>query len=118
MTQPWRDDQPIYRQIRDKMIAAILDGSLKEGEAIPSVRAIAVELQVNPLTVSRAYQELADTGFVERRRGLGMYVTQGARDQLGVSERDQFLKNEWPTILARIERLGLKAADLLSPLAN
>lgn len=118
MTQPWRDDQPIYRQIRDKMIAAILDGSLKEGEAIPSVRAIAVELQVNPLTVSRAYQELADTGFVERRRGLGMYVMAGARDRLGSSERDQFLKNEWPGIMARIERLGLKLTDLLPSQTN
>lgn len=114
MTETWRDDQPIYRQIRDRVIASILDGSLKEGEPLPSVRAVAVDVQVNPLTVSKAYQELADTGLVERRRGLGMYVTEGARKRLGVSERDQFLNNEWPNIVKRIERLELNASDLLA----
>ncbi len=114
MTETWRDDQPIYRQIRDRMIAAILDGSLKEGEPLPSVRAVAVDVQVNPLTVSKAYQELADTGLVERRRGLGMYVTEGAKQRLGVSEREQFLNHEWPQVVQRIERLELKASDLLA----
>ena len=116
MTETWRDDQPIYRQIRDRMIASILDGSLKEGEPLPSVRAVAVDVQVNPLTVSKAYQELADTGLVERRRGLGMFVTTGARARLGTSEREQFLSSEWPEIVKRINRLGLDATQLLSTL--
>ncbi len=114
MTEAWRDDQPIYRQIRDRMIASILDGSLKEGEPLPSVRAVAVDVQVNPLTVSKAYQELADTGLVERRRGLGMYVTEGAKQRLSVTEREQFLKQEWPLVVQRIQRLELKASDLLA----
>lgn len=114
MTQAWREDQPIYRQIRDRIIAGILDESLKEGEALPSVRAVAVELQVNPLTVSKAYQELQQTGVAEPRRGLGLFVTPGARSRLGAVEREQFLEREWPEILARIQRLGLSAQELLS----
>ena len=114
MVQDWREDVPIYRQIKDRVIAAILDGSIKEGEAIPSVRALAVDLQVNPLTVSKAYQELADEGIVDRRRGMGMYVPEGLKDRLGSSEREQFLKTEWPPILQRIRRLGLSPAELLT----
>jgi GntR family transcriptional regulator len=113
MTQDWREDVPIYRQIKDRVIAAILDGSIKEGEAIPSVRTVAVDLQVNPLTVSKAYQELADEGIVERRRGLGMFVPEGLRSRLGTSERDTFLKTEWPQIVDRIKRLGVDVSDLL-----
>jgi GntR family transcriptional regulator len=113
MTQDWREDVPIYRQIKDRVISAILDGSMKEGEAIPSVRTVAVDLQVNPLTVSKAYQELADEGIVERRRGLGMFVPEGLRARLGSSERDTFLKVEWPQIVDRIKRLGVDASDLL-----
>jgi GntR family transcriptional regulator len=113
MTQSWREDVPIWRQIKDRMLSAILDGSLKEGDPIPSVRQVAVDMQVNPLTVSKAYSELADDGVVERKRGLGMFVIEGARASLMASERDQFLKEEWPLILQRIERLGLSAADLV-----
>jgi GntR family transcriptional regulator len=113
MTQVWREDQPIYRQIRDRMIALILEGSLKEGEALPSVRTVAVELQVNPLTVSKAYQELSDDGIVERRRGLGMFVIEGVRARLGSSERDIFLTEEWPQTVVRIKRLGIKPAELM-----
>jgi GntR family transcriptional regulator len=116
MSQVWRDDQPIYRQIRDRVIAMILDGSLGDGDPLPSVRTVAVELQVNPLTVSKAYQDLVDDGFVERRRGLGMFVMAGAAVKLGSSEREQFLTQEWPDILVRIQRLGLKAETLLASL--
>ena len=115
MTQNWREDVPIWRQIKDRMLSAILDGSLKEGDPIPSVRQVAVDMQVNPLTVSKAYAELADDGVVERRRGLGMFVIEGARANLMASEKAQFLRDEWPVILQRIERLGLTAADLLKP---
>jgi GntR family transcriptional regulator len=118
MSVDWREDVPIYRQIKDKVVAAILDGAIREGEAIPSVRALAVELQVNPLTVSKAYQELADDGIVERRRGLGMFVPDGLRARLGNSERDQFLSQEWPLIAARIRRLGIEPADLVQSLSK
>ena len=114
MTQEWREDVPIYRQIKDRVIAAILDGSMREGEAIPSVRAVAVDLQVNPLTVSKAYQELADEGIVERRRGLGMFVPEGLRARLGTSEKDQFLTQEWPQIVERIRRLQIDPAELIN----
>lgn len=113
MAQAWRDDQPIWRQIKDRVLAAILDGGLKEGEPLPSVRQVAMEMQVNPLTVSRAYQELADDGLVERRRGLGMFVNAGARASLGQSERELFLKEEWPVVVTRIKRLGLTPKELL-----
>ena len=113
MSQTWRDDQPIWRQIKDRVLAAILDGGIKEGEPLPSVRQVALDLHVNPLTVSKAYQELADDGLVERRRGLGMFVIEGARKGLSTSERASFLANEWPLVVARIKRLGLTTSDLL-----
>jgi GntR family transcriptional regulator len=113
MTQAWRDDQPIWRQIKDRVLSAILDGGIKEGEPLPSVRQVALDLQVNPLTVSKAYQELADDGLVERRRGLGMFVIDGARKGLSASERNTFLKEEWPVVVTRIKRLGLSAQELL-----
>jgi GntR family transcriptional regulator len=113
MSQAWRDDQPIWRQIKDRVLAAILDGGIKEGEPLPSVRQVALDLQVNPLTVSKAYQELADEGVVERRRGLGMFVIEGARKDLGASERASFLAEEWPLVVTRINRLGLSAQELL-----
>jgi GntR family transcriptional regulator len=114
--QPWRDDQPIYKQIQDRVVASILDGDLKEGEPVPSVRNVAVDMQVNPLTVSKAYQDLLDDGVVERRRGLGMFVIEGARQRLLDAARKRFLAEEWPEIAARIKRLGLTPADLLSSL--
>jgi GntR family transcriptional regulator len=113
MTQTWRDDQPIWRQIKDRVLSAIIDGGIKEGEPLPSVRQVALDLQVNPLTVSKAYQELADEGLVERRRGLGMFVIEGARQGLTASERTVFLKEEWPIVVARIKRLNLSARELL-----
>ncbi|MBU6318088.1 MAG: GntR family transcriptional regulator [Alphaproteobacteria bacterium] len=113
MAQTWRDDQPIWRQIRDRVVSAILEGGLKEGEALPSVRQVAMDMQVNPLTVSRAYQDLADENLVERRRGLGMFVVAGARARLGASEREIFLRDEWPGVVERIRRLGLSLEDLL-----
>jgi len=95
-------------------VAMMLDGELKSGDALPSVRQVAADYQLNPITVSRAYQELADEALVEKRRGLGMYVVDGARDKLMTSERERFLNDEWPLVLARIERLGLSTEQLLA----
>jgi GntR family transcriptional regulator len=111
---PWREDQPIYRQIRDRIIASILEGDLPEGSALPSVRVLAVETRVNPLTVSKAYQELQALGVAEARRGLGLFVVEGARAKLSSEERAAFLAHEWPRVVVRIKRLGLNAAELLS----
>ncbi len=113
ITSDWTDDQPIYRQLRDKVAAAILDGSLKEEEPLPSVRTIAVDLQINPITASKAYQELVAEGLVERRRGLGMFVIEGARRKLLADERRRFLDTEWPRIVERIEALELDMKDLM-----
>ena len=118
MNVAWNDSAPIYRQLKDKVVAMMLDGVLKPGEALPSVRQIAAEYQLNPITVSRAYQELADEGLVEKRRGLGMFVTEEASKQLRSSERERFLKDEWPAVAERIQRLGLSLQDLLTPLGN
>ena len=113
MDPEWNDSQPIYRQLRDKVVAMMLDGLLKEGDPLPSVRNVAAEYRVNPLTVLKAYQQLADDGLVEKRRGLGMYMNSGARDLLLAGERERFLKEQWPVIRATIQRLGLKPADLM-----
>ena len=111
----WSDGAPIYRQLKDRVIAMMLDGILKPGDALPSVRQVAAEYQLNPITVSRAYQELADEALVEKRRGLGMYVTEEAAKKLLFNERERFLREEWPLVLERILRLGLTAEDLLTP---
>lgn len=113
MAIEWNDSQPIYRQLRDHVVAMMLDGVLKEGDPLPSVRTVSAEYRVNPLTVQKAYQDLVDEALVEKRRGLGMYINTGARQLLLASERDSFLKEQWPQILATIQRLGLKAEDLL-----
>jgi GntR family transcriptional regulator len=113
MNIAWNDSAPIYRQLKDRVVAMMLDGLLKPGDALPSVRQIAAEYQLNPITVSRAYQELADESLVEKRRGLGMYVTEDARDKLLSSERDRFLRDEWPLVMERIRRLGLNFEELL-----
>jgi GntR family transcriptional regulator len=110
----WNDDQPIYRQLRDRVVARILDGSLVEGDPLPSVRNVAAEYQLNPLTVLKGYQELVDEGLVEKRRGLGMFVKEGATGRLMSDERSKFLKEEWPKVAATIERLGLSAEELLA----
>jgi len=109
----WNDGAPIYRQLKERVIAMMLDGVLKPGDALPSVRQVAAEYQLNPITVSRAYQELADEALVEKRRGLGMYVTEEASKKLLASERERFLHEEWPLVLERIVRLGLRADELL-----
>ena len=109
----WNDSQPIYRQLRDRVVAMILDGILKEGDPLPSVRTVAAEQRLNPLTVLKAYQELADEQLVETRRGLGMFVNAGARDLLLKGERKKFLEEEWPRIATSIRRLGLKPEELL-----
>jgi GntR family transcriptional regulator len=114
MNTNWHDNSPIYRQLKQRVIRMMLDGLLKPGDALPSVRQIAAEYQLNPITVSRAYQELADETLVEKRRGLGMYVTDGAREKLLTSERAQFLKNEWPAVLERMRSLGLSVKELLA----
>jgi GntR family transcriptional regulator len=113
MDLEWNDSQPIYRQLRDRVVAMILDGVLKEGDPLPSVRNVAAEYRVNPLTVLKGYQELVDEQLVEKRRGLGMFVTAGARKLLLKGERQKFLADEWPRIHATIQRLGLAAEDLL-----
>ena len=109
----WNDSAPIYRQLKERVIAMMLDGVLKPGDALPSVRQVAAEYQLNPITVSRAYQELADEALVEKRRGLGMYVTEEASKKLLASERERFLTEEWPLVMERIQRLGLAIDDLL-----
>ena len=114
----WADGAPIYRQLKDRVIAMMLDGVLKPGDALPSVRQVAAEYQLNPITVSRAYQELADEALVEKRRGLGMFVTDEAAKKLLGSERDRFLNEEWPLVAERIQRLGLSAEELLKGIAK
>jgi GntR family transcriptional regulator len=113
MDREWNDGQPIYRQLRDRVVAMILDGVLKEGDPLPSVRTVAAEYRVNPLTVLRGYQELVDEQLVESRRGRGMFVNAGARTLLLQGERQRFLADEWPRIYATIQRLGLTPKALL-----
>ena len=113
MSIGWNDNTPIYRQLKDKVISMMLDGALKAGDALPSVRQIAAEYQLNPITVSRAYQELVDDNLVEKRRGIGMYVTEGASEKLLASERERFVREEWPAMVERIRRLGLDLEQLL-----
>jgi GntR family transcriptional regulator len=113
MDPNWSDNQPIYRQLRDKVVAMILEDVLKDGDALPSVRNVAAEYRLNPLTVLKGYQELVDSNLVEKKRGLGMFVTSGAKKRLLKDERQRFLDEEWPLVLASIERLGLAAEELL-----
>ena len=112
MEREWNDSQPIYRQLRDRVVALILDGVLEDGDPLPSVRNVAAEYRVNPLTVLKGYQQLADEGVVEARRGRGMFVNAGARALLLRSERQKFFAEEWPRIQKNIQRLGLTAEDL------
>jgi GntR family transcriptional regulator len=114
MTIGWNDNTPIYRQLKDRVIGMMLDGVLKAGDPLPSVRQVAAEYQLNPITVSKAYQELVDDNLVEKRRGIGMYVLAGASEKLLASERERFLREEWPAMLERIRRLGLDAHQLLA----
>jgi GntR family transcriptional regulator len=114
MNSEWRDNQPIYRQLRDRVVAMILEGVLKEGDPLPSVRTVAADYRLNPLTVLKGYQELVDEELVEKKRGLGMFVKEGARSLLLRGERQKFLAEEWPRIYATIQRLGLKPEELLN----
>ncbi|MEE8108302.1 MAG: GntR family transcriptional regulator [Gammaproteobacteria bacterium] len=114
MDPNWNDNQPIYRQLRDKVVAMILEDVLKDGDALPSVRNVAAEYRLNPLTVLKGYQELVDDDLVEKKRGLGMFVTAGAKTKLLKNERQRFLDQEWPLVLASIGRLGLSLENLLS----
>ena len=114
MDPKWNEDQPIYRQLRDRVVAMILEGVLGDGDALPSVRNVAAEYRLNPLTVLKGYQELVDEGLVEKKRGRGMFVNDGARKQLLKDERRRFIEKEWPLVLETIERLGLSAEELLA----
>ncbi|GAB3457918.1 GntR family transcriptional regulator [Massilia terrae] len=114
MTVGWNDNTPIYRQLKERVVGMMLDGVLKAGDPLPSVRQVAAEYQLNPITVSKAYQELVDEQLVEKRRGIGMYVTDGASEKLLASERERFMREEWPAMLERIRRLGIDPALLLA----
>ena len=113
MSVTWNDTTPIYLQLKERVVAMMLDGVLKPGDALPSVRQVAADFQLNPITVSRAYQELADEMLVEKRRGLGMYVNEGAPEKLLASERERFLREDWPVVVERIQRLGLRMDELM-----
>lgn len=118
MDPKWNEDLPIYRQLRDRVVAMILEGVLGDGDALPSVRNVAAEYRLNPLTVLKGYQELVDEGLVEKKRGRGMFVTDGAQKQLLKDERQRFIDKEWPLVAATIERLGLEVEQLLQEIKN
>ena len=118
MDREWNDSQPIYRQLRDRVVAMILDGVLNEGDPLPSVRTVAAEYRVNPLTVLKGYQQLVDEQLVEKRRGRGMFINAGARDLLLQGERQKFLAEHWPRVYATIQRLGLSPQELLAAAAT
>ena len=114
MSDEWNDNQPIYRQLRDRVVAMILDGEIQEGDPLPSVRTVAADYRVNPLTVLKSYQQLVDEQIVEKRRGIGMFIKTGVRQQLLRDRRRRFLSEEWPAILATIRRLGFTPQELLN----
>ena len=118
MDPKWNEDLPIYRQLRDRVVAMILEGVLGDADALPSVRNVAAEYRLNPLTVLKGYQELVDEGLVEKKRGRGMFVTDGARDRLLLNERERFLEKEWPQVQATIKRLELDVTSLLKEIKN
>ncbi len=118
MDSKWNDSQPIYRQLRDRVVAMILDGVLNEGDPLPSVRNVAAEYRVNPLTVLKAYQQLVGEDLVETKRGLGMFVKPGARNSLLKGERQKFLAEQWPRVAATIQRLGLTPKELMRAAAK
>jgi len=118
MDREWNDSQPIYRQLRDRVVAMILDGVLKEGDPLPSVRNVAAEYRVNPITVLKGYQQLVEEQLVESRRGLGMFINAGAHDLLLKAERQRFMAEQWPRVFATIQRLGLTPKELLDAAAS
>ena len=109
----FNDSQPIFLQIRQRIVEMILKKSVAEGEALPSVRQIATDLSVNPLTVTKAHDGLVDIGVVESRRGMGMFVRDGAREKLLTHEREKFLHEDWPRVMSQIRALELDPASLL-----
>lgn len=113
MAREWNEDQPIYRQLMEEFIGLILDGTFKEGAPMPSVRQVATTYEINPLTAAKVYQELVGESLLEKRRGIGMFVRQGVRDALLKAERKKFLRDEWPTVMQRIEQLGMNPETLL-----
>lgn len=115
VAEQWKDDRPIYLQLKDEILMMIMDGVLAEGDALPSVRKVAVEYQINPITASKAYADLVDEGLVEKRRGLGMFILEGARKNLLMTKQKTFLEVEWPKIVEQITRLGLDVSELLKP---
>ncbi|HEY7797495.1 MAG TPA: GntR family transcriptional regulator [Hyphomonadaceae bacterium] len=114
----WNDKQPIYQQLRERVIAMILDGTLKEGDPLPSVRTVAAEFRINPLTVLKSWQFLVDDGLVEKKRGRGMFINEGARELLLADERRKFLAEEWPRVQATMQRLGFTTEELLDGKAS
>jgi len=118
METNWNDSQPIYRQLRDRVVAMILEGVLADGDPLPSVRSVAAEYRLNPLTVLKGYQQLVDEQLVEKRRGRGMFVSEGARRALMKGERQRFLEDEWPKVAATIQRLGFSVEELLQAAQN
>ena len=118
MSISWNEKDPIYRQLHDQIVASILEGLFNEGDALPSVRQLASDYRINPITVSKALQILVDDELVEKRRGLGMFVLEGAREKLGEQERHRFLEQEWPIVCQQILRLGLSMDELLAPIAT
>ena len=118
MTTIWNDSEPIYRQLKERIVSMLLEGAVRPGEQLPSVRQVAADFQLNPITVSRSYQELVDDGVIEKRRGLGMYVTEGAPEKLLARERDRFLSDEWPRTITRMKSLGLDPQQLLLNMKN
>ena len=114
----WDDREPIYRQLRDRIAALILERGAPEGTPLPSVRSIAEDFQINPLTVLKSYQALVDEGIVEKRRGLGMYLARGGQERLLENERKRFLEQDWPDLIATIRRLGLDPEALCHSLTN
>ena len=118
MDPKWNEDQPIYRQLRDRVVAMILEGVLGEGDALPSVRNVAAEYRLNPLTVLKGYQELVDQDLVEKKRGRGMFVIEGARAELLKVERQRFLEKEWPEVISTIQRLQLDTRSLLEAVSD
>ena len=118
MDPEWNDSQPIYRQLYDRVVAMILDGVLGEGDPLPSVRQVAADSRINPLTVLKSYQQLVDEGLVEKKRGRGLFVNAGARQRLLQAERQRFLTEQWPKVVAAIQRLGLTPRELLDAAAS
>ncbi len=113
MDPNWNDSQPIYRQLRDRVVEMILEGVLSDGDALPSVRSVAAEYRLNPLTVLKGYQELVDEGLVEKKRGRGMFIMDGAKKSLLSGERELFVTEQWPSVVAAIRRLGLDLDELM-----